>query len=171
MCVTAGGRACDPARLTRTSRQSTIEGHAALCDNKRALGDDPLIESLVNLGAVVGQNTLSYAHARVSQLHNTVAAVTRIHVNRADNHISDSSLEYRVYARTSASFCGARLESHVQRRASRRRCTEMADAFNLSVIAARCSMMSFCYDSVVNDQNRSDCWIRARLTQRLLCFV
>jgi hypothetical protein len=73
MCVTAGGTSCDPTRLTSRSRQSTVERHSAFCDNERALGDNPLVESLINLCAVIGQNALSNADARISQLHNAFA--------------------------------------------------------------------------------------------------
>jgi hypothetical protein len=47
----------------------------------------------------------------------------------------------------------------------------MAEAFNLSVIAARFPMMSFCHDSIADDKNCSDRGIRAGLTERLLCLV
>jgi hypothetical protein len=108
MRVTAGGTSCDPTRLTGRSRQSTIQGHSALCDNEGMPGDNPLVESLVNLCTVVGQNALSYSDARVSQLHNAFAGVTRIYVNRADNDVADSRLKYRIGARSGASFCGTR---------------------------------------------------------------
>src|SRR6267143_1036057 len=171
MRVTAGGTSCDPTRLTSRSRQSTIEGHSALRDNKRTACGNPFVESLINLRALIGQNAVSYFDARTSQLHNPFAGVTRIYIDRAENHVSDSRLEYRVCTRSSASFCGARLESHVQRRASRHTCTEMAKAFNLSVIAAGPSMVSSCHDSVTDDENSANRGVRASLTKRLLCLV
>jgi hypothetical protein len=73
MCVTAGKITCDPTRLTGRPRQSTIERHSALCDNKRAPGNNPLVESLINLRAVIGQKAVSYADARLLQLHNALA--------------------------------------------------------------------------------------------------
>jgi hypothetical protein len=169
--MTSGGTSCDPARLARRSRQSAIEGHSTLCDNKRAPADNPLVESLVNLRAVFGQNALSYTHARVSQLHNTLAGMTRIYINRPDNHVSDSRLKYRVCARSSASFCGAGFQSNVKSRPSGHRRTEIAKALNLSVIAARSSMMSPRHDSVADDERRAHDGIRASLTKRFLCFV
>jgi hypothetical protein len=73
MCVTAGKGTCDPARLTGGPGQSTIERHSALCDNEGAPGNNPLVESLINLRAVIGQNALSYPDTRILQLHNALA--------------------------------------------------------------------------------------------------
>jgi hypothetical protein len=171
MCVTAGGTSCDPTRFTGRSRQSAIEGHSALRDNEGVSSDNPFVKSLVNLRAIIGQNPLSHAHARIPQLHNTVAGVTRIYINRADNHVSDSSLEYGICARTSASPCGTRLQSDIKRGASRHPCAKIAEAFNLGMIAARSSMMALRHDSIVDDEDRANRGIRAGLTKRFLCFV
>ena len=43
----------------------------------------------------------------------------------------------------------------------------MAEAFNLSMIAARSPVVSFCDDLIVDDENGPDRGIRARLTKRL----
>jgi hypothetical protein len=171
MRVTAGGMSCDPTRLTSRSRQSTIEGHSAFCDNKRTPRDNPFVKSLVNLRALIGQNAVSYSDPRVSQLHNPFARVTRIYINRTDNHISDSRLKYRMCARTGASFCGARFQSNVKRGSSRHRRGEIAEAFNLGVLAAGPSMMSSRHDPVTDDENRANRGVRASLTERLLCLV
>src|SRR5437867_10534004 len=48
---------------------------------------------------------------------------------------------------------------------------EIAETLNLSVIATCSSMMSFRYNLIINDKNRSDCGVRASLTERLLCFL
>jgi hypothetical protein len=97
--------------------------------------------------------------------------VTRIYVNRADNHVSDARLKYRIRARGGASFCGARFQSNVKRRPSGHGRGKITEAFNLSVIAARSSMMSSCHDLVVDNEDRAHGWIRAGLTKRLLCLV
>jgi hypothetical protein len=119
------------------------------------------------LRAIIGQNTLSYADARISQLDNALAGVTWIHVNRANNHVSDSSLENRVCARSSASFCGARFQRNIKRGPGGHPRGEIAEAFNFSVLATRFPMMSLCDDSIVNDQNCANRGIRAGLTERL----
>jgi len=123
------------------------------------------------LRAVIGQNAVSYSDARVSQLHNPIARVARIYVNRADNHVSDSSLNYRICAASSASFCGAWLKSNIKRSARRHSPGEIAEAFNLSVIAAGPSMVSSRHNPVVDDENRANRGIRASLTKRLLCLL
>jgi hypothetical protein len=170
MRVTAGGTSCDPTRLTGRSRQSTIQGHSALCDNEGMPGDNPLVESLVNLCTVVGQNALSYSDARVSQLHNAFAGVTRIYVNRADNNVSDSTLKYCIRAGSSAPSGGAWFQSDIKRSPRRNRRVEIAKTFNLSVRAPCFPMVTFRYNPIVNDQNRSDRGIRARPAEPLLCF-
>jgi hypothetical protein len=119
------------------------------------------------LSALIGQNARSYADARISQLHNALAGVTRIYIDRADNDVSDSSLEYCICTRSSTSFCGARFQRNVKRRPGGYGRGEIAEAFNLSVIATRSPMMSFCDDSIVNDKNCADRGIGARLTERL----
>jgi hypothetical protein len=93
-----------------------------------------------------------------------------IHVNRADNHVSDSSLEYRICARSGASFCGARFQGNVKRCTDGHGCAEIAEAFNLSVIVARSSMMSLCHDSVADDENCAHRGIRAGPAKRSFCF-
>jgi hypothetical protein len=163
----AGGTSCDPTRLSGRSRQSAIQRHSALCDNKRAPRDNPLVESLIKLRAVIGQNPFAHSCARISQLHNALAGVSRIYVHRANNYVSDSSLEYRICARSGASFCGARFQSNVERRASRNRSTEIAETFNLGMIAARSSMVPLCHDSVADDEDCAHRGIWARLTERL----
>jgi hypothetical protein len=129
--------------------------------------DNPFVESLVNLRALIGQNVVSYSDARISQLHNPFARVARIYINRADNHVFDSRLKYCICARTSASFCGARFQRDVKRGLGGHGRGEVAKAFNLSVIMARFSMMSFCNDSIVNDEDRSNSGIGAGLAEPL----
>src|SRR5262249_15917425 len=169
--MTTGGTFRDPTRLTDRSRQSAIEGHSALCDYKRAPRDNPLIERLVNLHAVVSQNALSYADACISQLLNALAGMPRIYVDRTDNHVPDTSLEYCICAGSSASLCRAWFQRDVKRGMNRHRRGQITEAFNLSVIAARPSMMSSGHDSIADDQDRSNRRIRAGLTERLLCLV
>jgi hypothetical protein len=135
------------------------------------LGDNPLVESLVKLRAVIGQNFLPYAHACVSQLHNTVAGMPRIYIYRADNHIPDTSLEYSIGARSGAPFCGAWFEGYVQRGIPGHRRSEIPEAFNLSVIVTCSPMMSFRHNSISDDENRPNRWIGTSLTERLLCLV
>jgi hypothetical protein len=84
-------------------------------------------------------------------LLDTVAGMTRIYVNRADNDVSDSSLQYCLCAWTSTSGCGAGLKSYVQGRASRHTRSEIAKAFNLSVIATRSPVVPFGHDSIFDD--------------------
>jgi hypothetical protein len=159
MRMTALGTPCEPVRFISAPCQSTIKRHSALCDDKGTPGHDPLVESLINLRAVFGQNTLSDAKSGLSQPYDAFAGVPRVQVNRADNHTLDSSLQYRICAGGSAPGRGAWLESDIQSCASGNTAAEMAKAFNLSVIAARFSMVPPRYDSIVNDQNRSDCRI------------
>jgi hypothetical protein len=64
--VSSGGTPGDPARLDGSPRQSTIKRHPALCDDEWARSDDPLVESLVNLPAFIGQNPLSHVHTHIS---------------------------------------------------------------------------------------------------------
>jgi hypothetical protein len=132
---------------------------------------DPFVERFVKPCALFRQDAVPHSDARISQLHNAFAGMPRVYVNRADNNISDASSEYRVCAPAGAPFCGARFESNIQRRASRHACTETAQAFNFSVITACSSMMSFCHDSVADDENCANRGIGASLTERLLCLV
>jgi hypothetical protein len=48
---------------------------------------------------------------------------------------------------------------------------KIAETLNLSVIATCSSMISFRHNLIINDKNRSDCGVRASLTERLLCFL
>src|SRR5438876_6154340 len=98
MRVTAGGMSCDPMRLTGRSRQSTIERHSALCDNKRTTCDNPFVESLINLCALISQNAVSYSDPRVSQLHNPFAGVAWFYVIRTDYIVSNLCLTYGICA-------------------------------------------------------------------------
>src|SRR5207237_2576272 len=122
--------------------------------------NDPLVERLVNLRAVIGQNAVSYCDPRISQFHNPFAGVTRIYVNRPNNHVSDSRLKYRICARSSASFCGARFQSNVKRSARRHSPGEIAEAFNFSVIAAGPSMVSSSLAQLAVDATRTNRGIR-----------
>jgi len=97
--------------------------------------------------------------------------VTRIYVNRADNDVPDSRLKYRICARSSASFCGTRFQRNVKRGPGGQWRTEIAKAFNLSVIAAGCPVMSSRHDSIADNENRANRGIWASLTERLLCLV
>jgi hypothetical protein len=133
--------------------------------------DNPFIESLVNLRALIAQNVFSHFDARVAQLHDTFAGVARIYVTRADHYAFDSRLDYRICACSGAPCRGAWLQSNVQRGASRYTRTEITKALNLSVIAPRFPMMPFRYYSIVNDQNRSDRWIWTGLAERFFCLV
>jgi hypothetical protein len=171
MCVTASGASCDPTRLTDWPRQSTIKGHPALCDDKRAPCDNPLVKRFVDLCAVSRQNAFSYVDAGISQLHDALAGVTRIHVDRAYNNISDTSFEYCIGACASASLRGTRFERNVERGTRGNRRCETAEAFNLSVIATGSSMMSLGYDSIVDNEESSDSGVGTSLTERLLCLV
>src|SRR5438876_5849044 len=154
--MTASRSPGDPARFAGRPRQSTIQRHPALCDNKWALRDNPLVENLIKPRTIIGQNALSHSDARISQLHDASAGVARIYVSRANHYVFDSSLDYRIRARSSAPCRGARLQSNVKRGASRHTRTEIAKALNLSVIASCFPMMAFRHYSIVNDQNRSD---------------
>jgi hypothetical protein len=169
--MTASRSPGDPARFAGRPRQSTIQRHPALCNNKWALRDNPLVESLVEACAFIGQYAFSHFDARISQLLDAFAGVSRIHISRTHDYVFDSSFDYCVCARSSAPCRGARLQSNVQRGAPRHTHTEIAEAFNLSVIATRCQMMPLRYDSIVNDQNRSHSGIGARLAERLFCLV
>jgi hypothetical protein len=169
--VTPGGRPRDPARLDRRPRQSAIKRHPTLCDDKRAPSDNPLVESLIKPHAVLGQNALSHIHTRISQLHDAFAGVPRVYINRADNYVFNASADYRICAGSSAPCCRARLQSNEQRGARGHGRTEIAETLNLSVIATRFPMVSFRYYSIVDDQNSSNSWIRARLTERLFCLL
>jgi hypothetical protein len=119
------------------------------------------------LRAFIGQNALSHSDASISQLHDAFARVAWIHVSRADNHVSNSSLEYCICARSSASFCGARFQRNVKRGPGGHGRGEIAEAFNLGVIATGLPMMTFSDDSITDDQNRSDGGIGAGVTERL----
>jgi hypothetical protein len=132
---------------------------------------NPFIESLVNLRALIAQNVFSHFDARIAQLHDASATVARIYVRRADHYVFDSRFNYRFCACSGAPCRGARLQSNVQRGASRYTRTEITKALNLSVTAPRLPMMPFRYYSIVNDQNRSDRWIWAGLAERLFCLV
>jgi hypothetical protein len=149
--VAPRGRIRDPARLARRPRQATIQRHSALRDHERLSRDNPFIESLVNLRALIAQNVFSHFDARIAQLLDAFAGVARIYVTRADNYAFDSSLDYRVCAWSSAPGRGARLQSNVQCSASRHTRTEITKALNLGVIATRCAMTTFGYYSIVND--------------------
>jgi hypothetical protein len=163
-----GGRPRDPARLLGGPRQSTIKRHPAFCDDEWPPGDNPLVESLVEPRALIGQNALPHLDTRILQLRDTVAAVPRVHVNCADHDASNASLEYRVCAWSSAPGRGTWLQSNVERASCRYGRIEIAQTLNLSVIAARFSMMSFRDYSIVNDEHCANCRVRARLAERLL---
>jgi hypothetical protein len=169
--VAAGQTICDPTRLAGRPRQATIKRHPAFCDDERAPTDDPLVESLVKPRALIGQYAFSHFDARISQLLDAFAGVARIYVSRADHHVFDSSFDYCVCARSSPPCRGARLQSNVQRGAPRHTRTEIAEAFNLSVIATRFPVVPSRYYSIVNDQNCSHSWIGASLAQRFFCLV
>jgi hypothetical protein len=161
----------DPARLDRRPRQPAIERHPALCDDEWAPSDNPFIEGLVNLRAFISQNTLSHVHTSISQLHDAFAGVPRVYVSRTDNHVSNTSAEYCICAWCCAPRGRTRLEGNVQRGPRGHRCTEIAKALDLSVIASRFPMVSLRYYSIVYDQDRSNGRIRARLAKRLSCLV
>src|SRR6266516_1990137 len=161
--MTTGQRICDPARLARRPRQATIKRHSALRDYKRASTNNPLVERLVKSRTLISQNALSHFDASISQLHDAFAGVARIYVSCADHHVFDSSLNYRISARSSAPCRRTRLQSNVQCGASRHTRIEIAEALNLSVIATRFPMMPFRYYSIVNHQNRSHGRIWTRL--------
>jgi hypothetical protein len=97
--------------------------------------------------------------------------VPRISVNPADHYVFNASADYRICAGSSAARCRARLQSNVQRGARGHGRTEIAETLNLSVIATCFPMVSFRYYSIVDDQNSSNSWIRARLTKRLFCLL
>jgi hypothetical protein len=161
----------DPARLESRPRQSTIKGHPALCDDERALTGDPLVESLVKPRTLIGQEPFPHCDTCISQLHDALAGVPRIYVSRADDDVSNTSAEYCICARSSAPRGRTRLQGNVQHGPRRHRRTEIAKALDLSVIAARFSMVSFRYYPIVYDQNRSNSRIRACLAERLFRLV
>jgi hypothetical protein len=167
-CVAPGRRPRDPARLFGGPCQSTIKRHPAFCDDEWPPSDNPLVESLVELRAFIGQNALPHLHTGISQLRETVAAVPRVYVDCSDHHASNASLEYRVCARSSAPSRGTRFQRNVERASCRYGRTEIAQTLNFSVIAARLSMMSFRHYSIVNDEHCANCRVRARLAERLL---
>jgi hypothetical protein len=134
-------------------------------------GDNPLVKSLIKLRAIVRQNALSDIHTCISQLHDAVAGVPRIYVNRADNNISNTCAKYRICAWCCAPRGRARLQSNEQRGARGHGRTEIAETLNLSVIATRFPMVPFGYYSIVYDQHRSHSWIRAGLAKRLFCLA
>jgi hypothetical protein len=148
--VTSGGTSGDPARLDGRPRQPTIKRHPALCDDEWVRSDDPLVESLVNLRAFISQNALSHVHTRISQSQNALSRVTRIYINRTDNDISNTGAEYRICARSSATNRGTRLQGDIQRAPRGHRCTEIAEALYLSVLAPRFPMAPFRYYAVVD---------------------
>jgi hypothetical protein len=170
-CVAPSRRSRDPARLLGRPRQSTIKRHPTFCDDEWLPGDDPLVESLVEPGAIIGQNALPHLHTRISQLHDTFAAVPRVHVNCADNHVSNASLDYRICACSSAPSRGTRLQSNVERSARGHGRAEIAQTLNLGVIATRFPMMSLRHNSIINHENRSNSRVRTRLTNRFSCLV
>jgi hypothetical protein len=169
--MTASRSPGDPASFAGRSRQSTIKRHPAFCDYERVLTNNPLIESLVKLRTIIGQNAVSHSDACISQLDNSSAGVARIYVSRANHYVFDSRLGYRFRARSSAPCRGARLQSNVKRGASRHTRTEIAKALNLSVIATRLPMMPFRHYSIADYQNRSHSWIGARPAARLFGLV
>jgi hypothetical protein len=132
---------------------------------------NPLIERLVNLRAFVRQNAFAYADTRVSQLQDALPGMAWIYVNGADRHVSDTSAEYRICARSGASLCRARFKSNVKGSLTRHGHSEIAEAFYFSVIMAWPTVMSFCNDSIVNDKNCSNHGIWTGPTQRLLCLI
>jgi hypothetical protein len=151
-----GRRACDPARLTGRTRQSTIQRHPAFRDHKRAPDDNPFVERLVKACALLGQDALSQPNARIPQPRNAFAGVTWIYVYGADNYVSDSSLQDCICASGSAPDRGTGFQSNVQRCASRHGGGEIAETFDLSVVVASSPVVAFCYYSIVNDQNSSN---------------
>ena len=154
------GRVCDPARLTGRTRQSTIQRHPAFRDQKRAPGDNPFVERFVKPCALLCQDALSQPNACIPQPRNAFAQVTWIYVDGADNYVSDSSLEDCVCARGRAPDCGTGFQSNIQCSASRNGGSEIAQAFDLSMVVASSAMVAFCYYPIVNDQNGSDSGIR-----------
>jgi hypothetical protein len=149
------------------TRQSTIKGHAALCDDKRLPAHDPFVESLVKVRTVLCQDAVSNSDACIAQPPDTSTVMVRIHVHRADNYCPDSSLENRFGARSSAPNRGTGFERNVEGCASRHFRAEVSETFDLSVFMTRSSVMSFCHNAIVNDQHCADSGIGARLT---LCF-
>jgi hypothetical protein len=103
-------------------------------------------------------------------LHNAFARVARVNIGRADHYGFDSGLDYRICARSSAPCRGAWLQCNVQRGAGRQTRAEIAQALNLRMVTTRLPMVSFCYYSIVNNQNRSDRRIWAGLAEPLFRF-
>jgi hypothetical protein len=158
-------------RLDSRPRQSTVKRHPAFCDYERAPTDDPLVEGLVKLRTLIGQNAFTHRDTGISQLHDAFAEVPRVYVSRADNYVSNTSVEYCIGARSSAPCGRTRLQSDVQRGACGHGRVEIAEALNLGMIATRFSMVAFRYYSIVYDQDRSNSRIRTRLAERLFCLV
>jgi hypothetical protein len=104
-------------------------------------------------------------------LNDAFAGVPRVYVSCAHNDVSDTSLDYRICAWSGAPRCRTRLQSNVQCGARGHRRTEIAEALNFSVIAARFLVVSFRYYPIVYDQNRSNSRIWARLAKRFFCLV
>jgi hypothetical protein len=123
------------------------------------------------LRTLIGQNALPHFDTCISQLHDAFAGVPRIYVSRADNDVSNTSFKYRICAWCSAARGRTRLQSNVQRGARRHGRAEIAEAFNLGVIATRSAMMALRPYSIINDQNRSNGGVGARLAERLFCFL
>jgi hypothetical protein len=167
VCVTACGRAGNPTRLTRTSRQSAVETHAALCDHKRPPSNNPFVESLVKSRAVVGQDGIAYFDARISKLRNASPTVTRICVHRADNNVLYTGPDDRGRAGGRATNRGTGFQSNVERGASGHVGGKVAEALDLSMFMACSSMVAPCHNPIVNRKDRTDGRIGTRLS---LCF-
>ena len=169
--VTACSGTCDPARLAGSACQSAIETHAAFCDYKRSPGDNPFVEALVKMRALLSQNPIAYMDTGISQLRNASPRMTRIHIRRSGDDIFYAGLHNCIRAWACAPERGAGFQRDVEYRASGYFGAECAQALDLSMFVARPSMMAFCNDPIGNHQNCADSWIRTGLPDPFLRFL
>src|SRR4030095_3834274 len=113
--VLPGRSSRNPARFTRSARQSTIQRHSALYDDKRLPAHYPFVESLVKARTRLCQDALSHFDACFAQPRDASSVMARIHVHRANHYFPDSSVENRIGTWGSEPDCGTGLECNKER--------------------------------------------------------
>src|SRR5205823_7241766 len=131
---------------------------------------NPLVEGLVEPGALICKDPFPDSDPCFSQLHDASTAVPRIYVRRADDYGFDSSLDDRICARPGAAGRRTRLQSNVKRGARGNRRTEIAQTLDLSMGLSCFTMMSFRHYLIINHQDRADGGIGTRTAEPLFCF-
>ena len=162
--IGARRRVGQPLAFAGRARESAIEGHAGLGDDQGQSGDDPFVETGVQLTARAFQNARRDGEARGAEQVHATPGVGGIRIDRADDHASQTRANDRADARRRASVRGARFERDVERRPARvARIFQSAQRLDLRVRPARALMKAARHNAPTAHEDRADGGIRARV--------